>query len=140
MVDNGKTVKVHYKGTLDDGSVFDSSEGKDPLEFQVGAGQVIPGFDSAVQGMSEGETKTVKIASAEAYGDQREDMIAEIPQDQIPNDMDVKVGQALQLKTPQGDVPVQVVDVNDDNVKVDANHPLAGQDLTFELTLVGVDA
>jgi len=138
VIESGKTVKVHYKGTLDNGSVFDSSEGKDPLEFKVGAGQVISGFDSAVQGMSEGETKTVKIRSAEAYGDPRDDMIAEIPQDQVPEDLDVKVGQTLQFKTPQGNVPVQVIEVNDESIKLDANHPLAGQDLTFELTLVGV--
>jgi len=138
VIESGKTVKVHYKGTLEDGSVFDSSEGRDPLEFKVGVGQVISGFDNAVQGMSEGETKTVKIPSAEAYGDPRDDMIAEIPQDQVPDDLDVKVGQTLQFKTTQGNVPVQVIEVNDESIKVDANHPLAGQNLTFELTLVDV--
>ena len=138
MVESGKTVKVHYKGTLDDGSVFDSSEGKDPLEFKVGSGQVIPGFDAAVQEMEAGDTKTVKIASDQAYGDLRDDMIASVPKDQMPTDITPEAGQMLQIKTPQGMIPVRVSEVKEDSVTIDANHPLAGQDLTFELTLVEV--
>jgi len=138
MVAPGKTVKVHYKGTLDDGSVFDSSEGREPLEFQVGSGQVIPGFDAAIQQMDAGSTKTITIPSAEAYGDVREDMIATIPQEQFPEGLNPQVGQTLQLKTPQGALPVRVVDVQGSGVTIDGNHPLAGQDLTFELTVVDV--
>jgi len=138
VVESGKTVKVHYKGTLDDGSVFDSSEGKDPLEFKVGSGQVIPGFDAAVQEMEAGDTKTVKIASDQAYGDLRDDMIASVPKDQMPTDITPEAGQMLQIKTPQGMIPVRVSEVKEDSVTIDANHPLAGQDLTFELTLVEV--
>ena len=138
MVAPGKTVKVHYKGTLDDGSIFDTSEGRDPLEFQVGSGQVIPGFDAAIQNMDEGATETITIPSAEAYGDVREDMIATIPHEQFPDGLNPEVGQTLQLKTPDGALPVRVVDVQNEGVTIDGNHPLAGQNLTFELTVVGV--
>lgn len=138
MVAPGKIVKVHYKGTLDDGSIFDTSEGRDPLEFQVGSGQVIPGFDAAVQNMEEGSTDTIKIPSSEAYGEVRQDMIATIPHEQFPDGLNPQVGQTLQLKTPDGALPVRVVDVQDEGVTIDGNHPLAGKDLTFELTVVGV--
>ncbi|MBE9099624.1 FKBP-type peptidyl-prolyl cis-trans isomerase [Vacuolonema iberomarrocanum] len=138
MVAPGKTVKVHYKGTLDDGSIFDTSEGRDPLEFQVGSGQVIPGFDAAIQNMDEGATETITIPSAEAYGEVREDMIATIPHEQFPDGLNPEVGQTLQLKTPDGALPVRVVDVQNEGVTIDGNHPLAGQNLTFELTVVGV--
>ena len=138
MVAPGKTVKVHYKGTLNDGSIFDTSEGRDPLEFQVGSGQVIPGFDAAIQRMDEGATETITIPSSEAYGDVREDMIATIPHEQFPEGLNPEVGQTLQLKTPDGALPVRVVDVKDEGVTIDGNHPLAGKDLTFELTVVGI--
>jgi peptidylprolyl isomerase len=136
MIEPGKTVKVHYKGTLDDGSVFDSSEGRDPLEFQVGSGQVIPGFDSAIQQMDVGSSKTITIPSNEAYGEVRQEMIALIPHAQLPDDLDPQVGQMLQLQTPQGALPVRVTDVKDNGIVIDGNHPLAGEDLTFELTVV----
>lgn len=138
MIEPGSTVKVHYKGTLDDGSVFDSSEGKNPLEFEVGSGQVISGFDAAVQKMDEGATETVKIPSAEAYGDVREEMIATIPHEQFPDDLNPQVGQTLELKTAQGSLPVRVVEIKNEGVIIDGNHPLAGEDLTFELTVVEV--
>lgn len=136
MVAPGKTVKVHYKGTLDDGSVFDSSEGRDPLEFQVGSGQVIPGFDAAIQDMEVGATKTVTIPSTEAYGAAREEMIATVPRAQFPSDLDLEIGLTLELSTPQGPLPVRVVEIEEEGVTIDGNHPLAGLDLTFELTLV----
>ena len=139
MIASGKTVKVHYKGTLDDGVVFDSSEGREPLEFQVGSGQVIPGFDAAIQEMVVGSSKTVTIPSAEAYGDIRPDMIATIPHEQFPKELNPQVGQTLQLTTPQGELPVQVVEVKEEGVTIDGNHPLAGQNLTFDLTLVDVN-
>lgn len=139
MIAPGTTVKVHYKGTLDDGVVFDSSEGRDPLEFQIGAGQVIPGFDAAIQEMIVGSSKTITIPSDEAYGEIRPDMIATIPHEQFPEDLKPEVGQTLQLSTPQGQLPVQVVEVKEEGVTIDGNHPLAGQNLTFELTLVDVN-
>ena len=136
MVAPGKTVKVHYKGTLDDGSIFDSSEGREPLEFKVGAGQVIEGFDAAIQSMEVGATKTVTIPSDKAYGDVQEGMIAKIPKAQFPADLDLEIGLALQLSTPQGPLPVRIVEIEEEGVTIDGNHPLAGQNLTFELTLV----
>jgi peptidylprolyl isomerase len=136
MVETGKTVKVHYTGTLNDGSVFDSSQGRDPLEFQVGAGQVIPGFDAAIQQMDVGARKTITIPSDQAYGEVRQEMIALIPHEQFPEGLNPEVGQTLQLRTPEGALPVRVTDVKDNGVVIDGNHPLAGEDLTFELTLV----
>ena len=136
MVETGKTVKVHYTGTLNDGSVFDSSQGRAPLEFQVGADQVIPGFDAAIQQMDVGTTKTITIPSNQAYGEVRQEMIALIPHEQFPEGLNPEVGQTLQLRTPEGELPVRVTDVQNNGVVIDGNHPLAGKDLTFELTLI----
>ena len=138
MIDNGKTVKVHYKGTLDDGTVFDTSEDRDPLEFEIGAGVVIPGFEEAVKTMAVDETKSVTIPSAEAYGEYHEDMCGEFPRDQLPDEITPEVGMQLAMQTPEGEMPVRITALNDDMLTLDANHPLAGQDLTFELTLVEV--
>lgn len=138
MAEAGNTVAVHYKGTLSDGSVFDSSEGREPLEFVVGSGQVIPGFDQAVASMAVGETKTVHIPCAEAYGEMSEDMKMVVPKEQIPPEIKPEVGMMLQITTPQGPMPVRVSEVNEDGIVLDANHPLAGEDLTFELELVEV--
>lgn len=136
MIEPGKTVKVHYTGTLQDGSVFDSSKGREPLEFQVGSGQVIPGFDEAVRQMEVGGSKTIKIPSEDAYGEVREDMIALIPHAQFPDGLNPQVGQTLQLQTPEGALPVRVTDVQDEGVVIDGNHPLAGETLTFELKVM----
>ncbi|NEQ44962.1 MAG: peptidylprolyl isomerase [Leptolyngbya sp. SIOISBB] len=136
MIESGKTVKVHYTGKLDDGSVFDSSEGREPLEFQVGSGQVIPGFDAAIQTMDVGASRTITIPSNEAYGAVREEMIALVPHEQFPEGLNPEVGQTLQLQSPEGALPVRVTEIKDDGVVIDGNHPLAGQDLTFDLTLV----
>jgi peptidylprolyl isomerase len=138
MVQEGQTAKVHYKGMLDDGSVFDSSEGKDPLSFQVGGGQVIAGVDTAVREMEVGETKTVKVGHEDAYGTTRDDMVGTIPRAQFPDNIEPRKGMMLQMRTDQGALPVTIVDVTDEGVKIDGNHPLAGKDLTFELTLVEV--
>ena len=138
MIESGKTVKVHYKGTLNDGAVFDSSEGREPLEFQVGSGQVIPGFDSAVKEMETGSTKTITIPCAEAYGDINTELIAKVPKAQFPDNIEPEVGQMLELQSPQGNLPVRIMEVDEEGVLLDGNHPLAGQDLTFELTLVEV--
>lgn len=138
MIQNGQQVKVHYTGTLDDGSQFDSSEGRDPLTFAIGGGQVIPGFEAAVREMEVGETKSVTIPCAEAYGSVRPEMIATIPSTDFPDTITPEVGMVLQMQTEQGPLPLTVREVNDEGVTVDGNHPLAGKDLTFALTLVEV--
>lgn len=136
---DGNTVKVHYTGTLKDGSVFDSSVSREPLEFTIGQGQLIPGFEKAVLGLSVGEKVTTNIPSTEAYGEVREEMRLTVPKDQLPEDMDAEVGMQLQLNQPDGQaIPVAITKVEDEQVTLDANHPLAGQDLTFEIELVEV--
>lgn len=136
---DGNTVKVHYTGTLKDGSVFDSSVSREPLEFTIGQGQLIPGFEKAVLGLNVGEKVTTNIPSTEAYGEVREEMRLTVPKDQLPEDMDAEVGMQLQLNQPDGQaIPVAITKVEDEQVTLDANHPLAGQDLTFEIELVEV--
>ncbi|CUX79661.1 MAG: peptidylprolyl isomerase [Roseibaca calidilacus] len=135
----GKTVRIHYTGTLEDGSVFDSSEGRDPLEFIVGSGQIIPGLDRAIDGMATGEQKTVTIPATEAYGDYQAEARQDVPRDQIPADIPLDPGTMLNMQTPDGrQIPVQVAEVTDTTVTLDANHPLAGKDLTFAVELVSV--
>jgi FKBP-type peptidyl-prolyl cis-trans isomerase 2 len=138
MIADGKTVRIHYTGTLNDGTQFDSSAGRDPLEFETGSGMVIPGFDSAVRDMLVGGKKTVTIPAAEAYGEAREEMIGDLPKDRFPPDMQLAVGMPLQMMSPQGPLGVVVKAITDEFVTIDANHPLAGKDLTFELELVEV--
>lgn len=137
---SGDTVHIHYTGTLADGTTFDSSDGRDPLEFTLGEGQVIPGFEEAVTGMEEGETQTVTIDSEKAYGERRDDMVMEINRDRLPEELEPSVGDQLQLSLPDGRrIPVRVMAVADETVTIDANHPLAGRDLTFEITLEDVN-
>lgn len=139
QVKKGDTVKIHYHGKLTDGSTFDSSEGREPLEFEVGSGMVIPGFDAGVTGMTVGEKKTVTIPSDEAYGPKQEEMIMEFPKDKFPADMTPEPGMQLNMSNGQGqNFPVMIVDVKEDVVILDANHPLAGEDLTFDLELVEI--
>ena len=138
MIADGKTVRIHYTGTLSDGTQFDSSAGRDPLEFETGSGRVIPGFDSAVRDMPVGGRKTVTIPAAEAYGEAREEMIGDIPKDRFPPEMKLSVGMQLQMTGPQGPLGVVVKAITAEAVTIDANHPLAGKDLTFELKLVEV--
>ncbi|MEX2535354.1 MAG: peptidylprolyl isomerase [Trueperaceae bacterium] len=136
---SGNVVRVHYTGRLDDGSVFDSSEGRDPLEFTLGSGQVITGFERAVSGMAVGETRSTRIPADEAYGPRREDLLLEVEREQIPEGIELSVGSQLQLQQGDGQtVPVMVAQLDGESVTLDANHPLAGQDLTFELELVEV--
>jgi peptidylprolyl isomerase len=136
---NGDSVKIHYTGKLDDGTIFDSSLGREPLEFTIGAGHVIPGFESMVLGMAQGESKTETIPVDQAYGARREDMIVQIERAQLPPDLNPEVGQELYVQQPGGQVlPVLVVDVEEAGITIDANHPLAGQDLTFEIELVSI--
>ncbi len=138
--ENGNTVKVHYTGTLEDGTVFDSSEGREPLQFKVGSGEVIPGFDTAVMGLEAGESRTTTIPANQAYGPHMPGQIIEVPRDGIPPDFKPAIGDVVQLKDPQGK-PLQatVEEINDDVVKFDANHPLAGKDLTFEVKVVAIN-
>lgn len=136
----GDTVKIHYTGKLDDGTVFDTSSDRDPLQFLVGSGQVIPGFDEAVIGMAPGDTKTANIPADKAYGPRQEEMVMEVNIDQFPPSITPEVGQQLELKTPEGHpVIVRVTSVSDTTVVLDANPPLAGKDLTFEIELVAID-
>ena len=136
---NGDTVQINYTGKLSDGTVFDSSVGGTPLEFKLGAATVIPGFEKAVLGMKVGEKKTITIPMNEAYGPHQDDMVMEIPRDQLSKDLIPAVGQHLQSTNKDGTTIVVVVTkVTDTTITVDANHPLAGKDLTFELELVKI--
>ncbi len=138
-VKSGDTVAIHYTGTLQDGTTFDSSEGRDPLEFEVGSGQIIRGLDVALPGMEVGEKKVVKIASEDAYGPSNPEMRQSIPREGIPADIPLQVGVQLQMQTPDGQaMPVTVVDVDEATVTLDANHPLAGKDLQFDIELVKI--
>ncbi|PLK42965.1 peptidylprolyl isomerase [Emticicia sp. TH156] len=138
MVKSGDTVQVHYKGTLGDGTVFDSSEGREPLQFTVGSGMVIPGFDNGVAGMVIGDKKTVFIPAEEAYGPVREDMIFTFNRLDIPDDVPLEIGGTLNMHNGQQAIPVIVREVTATKVKLDANHELAGKDLIFEIELVSV--
>jgi peptidylprolyl isomerase len=136
---SGDTVRVNYKGTLADGTVFDSSEGRDPLEFVVGTGQVIPGFDAAVSELAVGETTTVTILAEDAYGEKAEEGLQTFPRDAFPPDSNPEVGWAVELSAPDGQrIPATVAEVTDESITLDFNHPLAGEDLTFEITLLEV--
>ena len=135
----GSTVSIHYPGTLSVGTTFDSSEGREPLTFEMGAGQIIPGLEAALDGMSVGETKTVTIPAAEAYGPRREEAMQQIPRSAVPDHIPLDLGTQLQVQTPDGQaMPVTVAEVTDEHVTLDANHPLAGQDLTFAVEMVKV--
>ena len=136
---SGDTVQINYTGTLQDGSVFDSSEGRDPLQFTLGSGQVIKGFDDGVTGMAVGEKKTVEIPCDDAYGPINPAMMQDVPREQIPDEIPLELGMMLQMQGPAGDVlPVKVANITDDTVTLDANHMLAGKDLTFALELVSI--
>ncbi len=140
QVKSGDTVRIHYTGTLEDGTRFDTSEGRDPLEFQVGSGQIIPGLDQAIPGMAVGEKKTVAVPAEAAYGDVDPNARQDVPRTQIPAEIPLEPGTQLQMQTPEGRaVPVTVVEVTEETVILDANHPLAGKDLTFDIELVSVD-
>lgn len=135
----GDTVRVHYTGTLDNGHVFDSSENREPLEFTVGSGQVIPGFDQGVEGMDVGGSKKVTIEAEDAYGSRNDDMIVTVQHNQFPDDLNPEIGMQLELRREDGSaLPAMIIDVTDDGVKIDANHPLAGERLTFEIELVEI--
>jgi peptidylprolyl isomerase len=137
----GDTVHLHYTGTLLDGTTFDSSQGRDPLQFQVGSGQIIPGLDVAIPGMQVGDKKVVKIGADDAYGQVNPEMRQSVPREGIPADIPLEPGTQLQMQTPDGQaMPVTVVEVDEATVTLDANHPLAGKDLQFDIELVKIEA
>jgi len=142
--ESGDTVQVHYTGKLVEGEMFDSSrqEGREPLEFVLGSGSVIPGFDAAVTGMTIGENKTVTIPVDDAYGPRRDDLVLAANRSELPPDFEPSIGETLMMQTGEDDppVPVTIVEMDDTTVSLDANHRLAGQDLVFELELVGIKA
>jgi peptidylprolyl isomerase len=139
QVKEGDTVRIHYTGTLSDGETFDSSQGREPLEFTVGSGQIIPGLDAALPGMAVGDKKTVEVPAADAYGDPDPGAQQAVPRADIPADIPLDIGTRLQVQTPQGQVmPVTVAEVTEEQVILDANHPLAGKDLTFAIELVEI--
>ncbi|NQT15391.1 MAG: peptidylprolyl isomerase [Planctomycetes bacterium] len=136
---SGDLVKVHYTGKLDDGTVFDSSTAREPLEFKLGDDQLIPGFENAVVGMNAGESKTVKIAADEAYGPRRQEMVLVVNRAQFPDEIDPKVGEQMRMRDPNGrEFRANVTDASEETVTLDGNHPLAGEDLTFDIQLVEI--
>lgn len=139
QVKEGDTVRIHYTGTLTDGTVFDSSEGRDPLEFAVGSGQIVPGLDKALPGMEVGEKKRVELSIMQGYGPRHIDREIEVPLDQLPADIPREVGITLAMRGEEGqEMPVRVVDVTDTHMKLDANHQLAGKELIFDIELVSI--
>ena len=138
---NGDTVLVHYQGTFESGEVFDSSEGREPLRFTIGAGQIIPGFEQAVVGMSPGQKKREEIAAADAYGEAREDLVFDMERTSLPPDAQVKPGDFLELALPDGSkTPVRVTEVTSESLTLDANHPLSGKTLVFDVELVEIES
>ncbi len=135
----GDTVRIHYTGTLTDGSEFDSSAGRDPLEFTIGSGQIIPGLDREIAGMAVGDSKTVTVAADEAYGQRDPAAVQEVPRNAVPAEIDLVVGKRLQATTADGgQMVVTIAAVSDETVTMDANHPLAGEDLVFEVELLEI--
>jgi peptidylprolyl isomerase len=135
----GDKVSVHYTGRLEDGTVFDSSQGGDPLQFEIGTRSVIPGFETAVVGMQPGQSKTATILAEQAYGERETDRVVEVERAQLPADLNLRVGQRLKLTDQQENVTyVMVAEMSDSVVKLDANHPLAGKNLVFEIELVAI--
>ncbi len=140
LTKTGDTVKVHYTGTLEDGTVFDTSVEREPLEFTLGQGQLIPGFEQGVIGMKVGESKTINIPADQAYGPHHDDLIQVIERSQLSEDLEPKVGQQLQMRGPDGrTIIVTITDVSETTITIDTNHPLAGQNLTFEIELVEIE-
>jgi FKBP-type peptidyl-prolyl cis-trans isomerase 2 len=140
QVKSGDTVKVHYHGRLTDGTTFDSSAGRDPLQFEVGSGMVIAGFDNGVLGMSVGQKKTIEIPVEQGYGPKDPGMVVEFPKSNFPDDLKPETGMQLNMTNGQGQViPVVITEILEESVVLDANHPLAGQDLIFDIELVEIE-
>ena len=140
-VENGHYISVEYTGTLGNGEVFDSSKGRQPLEIHMGAGELIKGFESQLMGMALNEKKVFTLSPEDAYGQRNNDMMQSIPRSEVPSDMDVEVGMIVGLVTPEGNrVPARVVRLDDEQLTMDLNHPLAGESLTFEIEVVGISS
>lgn len=138
-VKNGDSIKVHYTGSLDDGTVFDSSQGRDPLEFTVGSGQIIKGFNDAVLGMKVGEEKKIEISAAQAYGEKNPQLLRKVPKTALPKDRVPQVGMVLGLVRADGmQTEARIIEVTEEDVTIDLNHPLAGKTLHFTITLVEI--
>ncbi|MCH8520041.1 MAG: peptidylprolyl isomerase [Nanoarchaeota archaeon] len=139
QIEKNKVVSIHYTGTLEDGTVFDSSEGKEPLEFIFGVGQIIPGLEEGIDGLKVGEKKKIEnISPDKAYGPKLEEAMQEVPKSQLPEDLDVQVGMQLAAQGPQGPIPVVIAEIKEESVVVDFNHPLAGKTLTFEVEVIAL--
>jgi peptidylprolyl isomerase len=140
-IEKDDVVKVHYTGTLSDGEVFDSSRDREPLEVTMGQGQLISGFENALMGMAVNEKKTFTLEPEQAYGQRDESAVRDYPRAQIPSEIDVQIGQILALSNPQGQqIPAKVIELDEENITLDLNHPLAGQSLTFAIEVVGITA
>jgi len=140
MIKEGSKVKFHYKGTLKSGEVFDNSEGREPLQFEAGKGMIIPGLEKEMMGMKKGDKKKITVKAKDAYGEPKKELIREMPKGPVPEGMKLEKGAVVYLKTPDGQpFPAKIVDVKGETVTVDLNHPLAGQDLTFEVEIVEVE-
>jgi len=135
----GDTVRVHYTGTLTDGTVFDTSRDREPLEFTIGQNMVIPGFENGIVGMNEGDSKEISIPAGEAYGAYNDQLVAVVPRSQVPPEMELSLGMILQVRSPEGSLARAIVrEISEAEVTLDLNHPLAGQDLVFEVGLVKI--
>ena len=138
-VKSGDKVKIHYTGRFKEGQVFDSSQQRGPLEFEIGSGSVIPGFENAITGMKPGDKKEVTIPPEEAYGQRNQELFITMPKDQIPPEIKPEVGMQLKLSNEQGQVmPVMVTEVGEESITLDANHPLAGKELVFDIELLEI--
>jgi len=137
-IKQGDKIKVEYTGTLEDGTVFDSSEGKQPLEFTAGTGMVIPGFDKAVIGMKRGDEQEISIAPKDAYGELNGDLKKEIPRTALPQDQEPQVGMGLMMNSPQGQIPARISAVTEESITLDFNHPLAGKALNFKIKIADI--
>lgn len=133
---NGDRVKVHYTGTLDNGTQFDSSTGGDPLEVTLGNGEVIPGFEQGIEGMQVGDTKTINIPCADAYGERHQELVHEVPKEQLPQDVELEIGMQFQVDGGEAPMILTVMELTPENALLDGNHPMAGHNLNFELELV----
>lgn len=139
-IENGDTVQVHYTGTLEDGTEFDSSRDRAPLEFTVGEGQVIPGFEDMVRGLEAGDTETATLPPEDAYGERDEQRLIEVERDQLPDEIEPEIGMQLEIQQPNGrPARVSITEIGDETVTLDANHPLAGKELTFEIEVLDVE-
>ncbi len=136
-IKKGDKVKIDYTGTLDNGTVFDTSVGKQPIEFEVGTGMVIPGFENAVLGMKKGEEKEIKLQAKDAYGERNDQLLKKVPKEQLPKDPLPKVGMMVGLSSPQGQqIPAKIIEVTDKEITIDLNHPLSGKSLSFKIKVV----